>query len=217
MFLSKFFKIHVTNDSTRIAELPREQGYMPVVTWAALQFHIKVTFLNWGISVREKATHMFIWYIFWILPQRHQRPPCSKVCWHSSIFAVPRSTCGSLPKESSRAATLPCLSLLTTLWACCRRSRSRCGSRRTAGTWSRGHHGPWAPGNQERKSKSHNLMQEIREKQEKQSALLIHKLQNARVASVIIRPLNPVCQVQFTASWDQRRCFPPSMKWCCIA
>lgn len=47
MFLSKFFKIHVTNDSTRIAELPREQGYMPVVTWAALQFHIKVTFLNW--------------------------------------------------------------------------------------------------------------------------------------------------------------------------
>lgn len=32
MFLSKFFKIHVTIDSTRIAELPREQGYMPVVT-----------------------------------------------------------------------------------------------------------------------------------------------------------------------------------------
>lgn len=46
MFLSKFFKIHVTNDFTWTAKLPREQGYMPVA-WVALQFHIKVAFLNW--------------------------------------------------------------------------------------------------------------------------------------------------------------------------
>lgn len=60
MFLSKFFKIHVTNDSTRIAELPREQRYMPVVTWAALQIHIKVTFLNWrSFCVGKVNPHVY--------------------------------------------------------------------------------------------------------------------------------------------------------------
>lgn len=128
-------------------------------------------------------------------PRGTKGHPAVRSAGTAAFLLCPCSTCGSFPKESSTAATLPCLSLLTTLWACCRRSHWRCGSHRTAGTWWRGHRGPWAPGNQEHKSKRHNLIQEIREKQEKRSALLIHKLQNARVVSVIIRPLNPVCQV----------------------
>lgn len=88
MFLSKFFKIHVTNDSTRIAELPREQGYMPVVTWAALQFHIKVTFLNWrSFCVGKGNPHVYPVHLPTPAPE-HQRPPCSAGWRHSSTFAT---------------------------------------------------------------------------------------------------------------------------------
>lgn len=83
MFLSRFFKIHVTIDSTRIAELPREQGYMAVVTWAALQFHIKVTFLNWrSFCVGKGNPHVHPVHLPIPAPE-HPRPPCS------STFAVP--------------------------------------------------------------------------------------------------------------------------------